>query len=197
MFFVYKPKQIPDIQHFIALWQKLAKENGLKEIFFVAIAGSLYNPEKASSFLNYVIDKGFDALNVINAFNWTITDLKYRIIRSLFFKKLGVIPDIRPYRYEQFQCPIDNYDKVFPTILPNWDHTPRTGKKGIVLNGSTPEAFQSFLHQKLEIIKNKPFERRFLIIKSWNEWAEGNYLEPDLRFGTKYLEALKKELNNS
>lgn len=40
-------------------------------------------------------------------------------------------------------------------------------------------------------------ERSFNIvfIKSWNEWAEGNHLEPDLKFGTAYLEALRDELH--
>ena len=45
----------------------------------------------------------------------------------------------------------------------------------------------------IELIKDKPFDKRFLIIKSWNEWAEGNYLEPDLKYGRQYLEAVKSE----
>ena len=194
LFFVYKPQQCPDIKHFIDLWQELARKNGLDRIFFVAVAQSLYDSERATSFLDNTLEQGFDALNVINGYNWPISDIKYRFIRKVFFKQLGVIPDVRPYRYEQFQCSLDGSDKVFPTILSNWDHTPRSGKKGVVLCGSTPEVFRSCLHKKLAIIKDKPYERRFLIVKSWNEWAEGNYLEPDLRFGRGYLEALKKEV---
>ncbi len=37
---------------------------------------------------------------------------------------------------------------------------------------------------------------KIILIKSWNEWGEGNYLEPDIRFGRKYLEVLKEELDN-
>lgn len=194
LFIIYKPQQCLDIKHFIDLWQGLARKNGLGGIFFVAVAYSLYDLERATATLNYLLELGFDALNVINAYNAMITDFKYRFIRRLFVKQLGLIPDVRPYQYEQFHCPLDGNDKVFPTILPNWDHTPRSGKKGIVLCGSTPESFQSCLHKKLEIIKDKPFDKRFLLVKSWNEWAEGNYLEPDLRFGRGYLEALKNEL---
>ena len=35
-----------------------------------------------------------------------------------------------------------------------------------------------------------------MFIKSWNEWGEGNYLEPDIKFGKKYLDVLKRELKN-
>ena len=194
LFFIYKPKQCPDIGHFIDIWQTLAKDNGLEGIFFVAIANGLYDTEKANAFLSFALGQGFDALNVINAYSWPITDFKYRFIRRVFFKDLGLIPDVRPYRYEQFHCSLDANEMVFPTILPNWDHTPRSGKKGIVLCGSTPERFRDFLHRKVEALKNKPYERRFLLVKSWNEWAEGNYLEPDLQYGSKYLEVIKDEL---
>ena len=31
-----------------------------------------------------------------------------------------------------------------------------------------------------------------VFLKSWNEWGEGNYMEPDLRFGKGYIKALKE-----
>jgi hypothetical protein len=46
----------------------------------------------------------------------------------------------------------------------------------------------------LEQVKHKPDEHKVVFIKSWNEWAEGNHLEPDLKFGHRYLEALREEL---
>jgi hypothetical protein len=33
-----------------------------------------------------------------------------------------------------------------------------------------------------------------IILKSWNEWGEGNYVEPDLKYGKTYLEVIKKEI---
>lgn len=43
----------------------------------------------------------------------------------------------------------------------------------------------------------KAAEHRFLMVKSWNEWAEGNYLEPDLTWGRRYLEALKRAVSGT
>ena len=37
--------------------------------------------------------------------------------------------------------------------------------------------------------------KKVVFIKSWNEWGEGNYMEPCLKYGHGYLEALKKALD--
>lgn len=194
LFFIYKPKQCPDVSHFISIWQQLAKDNGLEGIYFVGIAYSLYSEESSTAFLDYALDQGFQAVNIVNAYDASVVGFGFRLFRKLFYKTFKLVPDIRPYDYNQFYCPIDNNDRVIPTLLPNWDHTPRSGMRGKVLCGSSPEKFRVFLRKKLETIREKPFESRFLVIKSWNEWAEGNYLEPDLRYGKAYLEALKQEL---
>ena len=39
-------------------------------------------------------------------------------------------------------------------------------------------------------------EDRIVFLKSWNEWAEGNYMEPDLKFGKGYLKALKEAIQD-
>ena len=191
IFLVYKPKQHPDIKRFLALWRELANENGLEGIYFIAIGHKLYSKENAQRYYDEMINLGFDSVNIINSYSAPITSFKDKLVHRLLydFRKL----DMRRYRYEQFECPLDSLENVIPSILPNWDHTPRTGNSGVILYGSTPELFRKYLHKKIEIIKDKPYDKRFLIIKSWNEWAEGNYLEPDLQFGRKYLEAIREE----
>jgi hypothetical protein len=80
----------------------------------------------------------------------------------------------------------------FPTILPNWDNTPRSRGNGIVFTGSSPELFYQHLEQVIAAVESRPFERRLVFLKSWNEWAEGNFVEPDVLYGRAYLEAIRR-----
>lgn len=52
------------------------------------------------------------------------------------------------------------------------------------------------IRDALRSIKNKPEAEQILILKSWNEWGEGNYMEPDLRYGHGFIQALRKALDD-
>ena len=80
-----------------------------------------------------------------------------------------------------------------PVIVPNWDTTPRLGKKAVILHNSNPAFFRKHVKEALAKVSHKAFEHRIIFLKSWNEWAEGNYLEPDLKFGKAYLEVIRDE----
>lgn len=196
VFFIYLAEQMPDAKHFINLWQHLAKENGLKGIYFVAHVQFIHDEEKAKLYLEQRLNEGFSSINIVNRYIRSVTSMpiKYRIIRKLLFKRMHLIPEIKPYSIENMFVPMAENLNVIPTVVPNWDHTPRSEKKGIVLQGSTPDLFQKNVAEVVNRVQNKPIEERFIMIKSWNEWAEGNYMEPDLKWGKGYLEALKKEL---
>jgi len=79
----------------------------------------------------------------------------------------------------------------YPSLVPGWDNTPRAGPKGIVLHGTTPGMFAQHMGEILDAVADRPAEDRLVFIKSWNEWAEGNYLEPDRKFGHAYLDAVR------
>ena len=88
----------------------------------------------------------------------------------------------------------DTRENVFPLVIPNWDHTPRSGKEGWIVTDSTPELFGKHLREAVEMVRGKAPEHRIILLKSWNEWAEGNYVEPDLKWGRGYLEAIRREV---
>ena len=79
--------------------------------------------------------------------------------------------------------------------MPQWDRSPRSGnKEGIYIN-ATPEHFKHHIEDALKVIANKQPEHKILILRSWNEWGEGNYVEPDLKYGHGFLNALKNCIN--
>jgi hypothetical protein len=76
-------------------------------------------------------------------------------------------------------------------VFPNWDHSPRSGSGSTVQENATPENFEKHVHLVKEILDKKTGEK-LCFLKSWNEWGEGNYVEPDLRYGRGFLEVIKK-----
>ncbi|MDR2882395.1 MAG: glycoside hydrolase family 99-like domain-containing protein [Alistipes sp.] len=191
LFIVYRPEHIPDPEHFVALWQRLARENGLSEgIYFVGVTSEIVDsPDPRDS---------FDALNFwqLSAFWGDKRSLFHRARSKLFNILSGRPPRLQYYRdfVNHRSNDIGKRDGYIPTILPGWDHTPRSGKKGKILHGFTPELFARHARQVIESVNEKPFDRRLVIVKSWNEWAEGNYMEPDLKWGYRFLDVLRQEV---
>lgn len=189
LFMVYHPLDHPEMKKFIELWQTLAKQNGLKGIYFI---GQTYHLKEERERL---MEMGFDAINVVRLFDfekkaaWT-----YRYAK--WMHKLFRIPKVVEYKKAaSFFVGEEEYEEnIVPTLIPNWDHSPRSRGKALVLNHAEPSYFARHVREVVKRVKNKPSEHRIAFVKSWNEWAEGNYLEPDLRYGKRYLEVLKKEV---
>ena len=87
--------------------------------------------------------------------------------------------------------------EVIPMIVPNWDHSPRSGTNSIILTHSKPCYFKQIAKRAISIVKDKPVDEQIVMIKSWNEWGEGNYMEPDIEFGKQYIYALRDAIKES
>lgn len=191
-FMIYKPLNIPDLSNFIKIWNDLAKQNGFAGIFF--IGQSIRADKEKSSMLK----KGIDVVNSVRHYdNYSEKMLPVKVLFRLF-RIIFRLPIIRNYRkiYKTFVTEADRQDDMIPTIVPNWDHTPRSGRGGYVIINSKPSFFRKHLIQVFNILKTKKSDRQIVFLKSWNEWGEGNYMEPDLKYGRKYLEVLREEINN-
>ena len=79
----------------------------------------------------------------------------------------------------------------YPTIVPQWDNTPRMGRDGIVWHNTSARSFRRQCNQVIQSVQSLPVEERLVFIRSWNEWAQGNVLEPDANHGRALLEALR------
>lgn len=189
--YIYKPSEIPNVSDFIILWKKMAVDNGLNGLYFVAQGN---NTER-------LLELGFDAVNPV--LHWEAeSKVKGKTLRLLHRKMNeyfgGIFLD--KYKYKdiiKYLSPGDLQSlNVYPTIIPQWDRTPRSGRRSVLYYESNPELFGKHVSEIINGIKQKPEEDKIVFLKSWNEWAEGNYIEPDLKFGHGYLDALKSILNN-
>jgi hypothetical protein len=87
-----------------------------------------------------------------------------------------------------------DHPDFIPCIDPDFDHSPRSGYKGVVLDGSTPDKWCSLLKNVLYQLDQQHVNDKMIFIKAWNEWGEGNYLEPDRKWGTAYLDKTREAL---
>ena len=191
LFMIYKALADPQIKSFISVWRELAVLNGLKGIYFVG-----HNNESKETVDLLAI--GVDAINTTRLNGYIVT--KRSFAKKVFGKInriLKNVPYVYPYKTmaESFIVPeIDKVENVYPSIIPGWDHTPRSGREGLVMTDATPEHFEKHVKEVIKVISNKKEEHKIVFIKSWNEWAEGNYMEPDLKWGRQFLEVLKRQI---
>jgi len=190
VFVIFKPTDIPDAKRRFDFWRELALQAGLKGLHIVGI-NMLDFTNPASLGLDAVIASTLAVNNTGNSLLNEVTRVFWGIRKKL---SLGgprvvdyseaikhLIPDLN-----SFQC------EAYPCVYPNWDNTPRKGRKGFVLSNSTPNLFEEHLSNALSAVEDRDEQHKFIFVKSWNEWAEGNYLEPDTKWGLQYLEALQR-----
>jgi len=191
LFLVYNPLEIPDCKLFIETWNNLAIKNGLDGFHFIGQSRGW------SSEVEDILSLGFEAVNRNSQWEaeCKVKGKYTRILIAKFLEKVGGI-NLDTYEYEEIVNNLfnkyDELENVYPTVIPQWDRSPRSGKQAIIYKNSTPEKFQTHLLRAIEIIKNKSEENKIIFLKSWNEWGEGNYVEPDLRFGHEYLNSVKE-----
>ena len=180
---------------FINNWNNWAKEDGFKNgIYFIATISS----NKYDNFANIDlwIKKGYSAVvvqRIDDIFKKNFKNKVYSVIVREIRRALKY-----PARYVKYEDVI-NYlvnpiqeirEDCIPVIIPNYDHSPRSKYQAYVMDGVTPKLFEKHVSQIFELIKRK--ENKLVFLRSWNEWGEGNYLEPDIVNGKKYIESLKK-----
>ncbi len=177
MFLIFRPDELPDSKNFIKLWQKLARENGLPGIHFVGFHKNR-DWDHASA--------GFDAAVYQQLPPLMRNDQKNSPSQPTVYHFADVSPHFVPSKSSRHT--------LYPCVLPNWDNTPRAAANGLVLHNSTPELFRTQFRKALSWPHGKPNSTKVIFIKAWNEWAEGNHLEPDLRHGHGYLQVIQEEM---
>lgn len=200
LFILYHGDRLPNPRQFTDLWRDLAVRNGLKGIYLAGIDFNGNWDYKSDGFDGAILNDM--AINRKKLYRNSRGRL-YRVIRRII--KCDIIDEIRKvtrrpliFSYKEFinlgLCDLSLADEQYPSIIPNWDNTPRSNSNGMVLKDPDPEVFSEYLLNMIRKVQERPADHQIIFIKSWNEWAEGNYLEPDKRFDKEYLQAIKKNL---
>jgi hypothetical protein len=199
IFLVFKPNQLPSPKSFTNRWNQLAIEAGFPGIHFVSNLGPWWD-FKAAGFDGCVPNgpsEAFDYADRIttNGKRKRLTHEIQRFINRLLDREAMDTPRVAHYRDYVTAYPNSPMeDGEYPIILPNWDNTPRSGPRGSVMLKPDADLFSTLLQKAIGSLSNKPPDHRLLFLKSWNEWAEGNYLEPSVRHGHAYLKVLSSHL---
>lgn len=170
VFLIYKPQLIFSLWSMMQYFQIRAKENGLQGIYVIGMEeGQLPGTDAA-----LIRQPHYAIIDVITKYR--LTELPARCSYDKIWEE---ILNRKMRREKVYLCGVVDYDD-----------TPRHGKKGSVMEGTSPEKFYKYfkkLYQKSMLLNND-----FLFLNAWNEWGEGMYLEPDVTHGFGYLEAVKQ-----
>lgn len=186
LFLVYAPREVPDLPRFTDQWRELAHKEGVGELHLMGVF----------SYSRPVELRGLDSATFNPPLGRALDAPLGRWLKRFPHRRRP-----RMARYTDFVATM-GFERAwpathYPTVLSNWDNTPRSGMNGYVLRGSTPERFAAHLRDACRIVQDRDPQHRIVFIKSWNEWAEGNHLEPNRDWGMAYLEAVRAVVGGS
>ena len=198
LFLIYRAREIPEIERMLNIWRQEANRAGLPGVYLCSVDSiwsrdwdpTIYNFEAAVEFhpaFGLLPKKLLERRKLFKLWPWRQGQPNHRIIS---YKDYVQYMLKRKYpKHKMFHC-----------VTPGFDNTPRrqNGLPASIIHNSNPEDFGFWLHHTIEWTRNNMHDsEQIVFINAWNEWAEGNHLEPDQRFRHSFLEQVKIALNNT
>ena len=200
VFLVYRANRLPDSLRTTEIWRREAERAGLQGLFLVRVESL---PELAGDPRPF----GFDAALEFQPRWQLLAGLRTYRTKWWHRRRLGT----GEAGYDRFEvCEYDRFVQAamampqpsYPLIrgvCAGFDNTARREKGGIILKDSTPQSYGRWLSSVVRASRSQKLantaEAQFVFINAWNEWAEGNHLEPCQKWGRAYLEATRDALN--
>ena len=218
VFAVYRSSLFPDMAHTIKVWRQEAEKAGMQLYLCHFETFGAYGAEPMKAGFDAAIDfppHGINQnTNILNRaiplnklktlkdeISWETIRNSYRSRTEKIFRRNytdfvknrldGVAVKYADFVEESVKLlQTRNLDyKIYPCITPCWDNYARRKKGFYITHESTPELYEKWLQQALETTNVYSPQENLFFINAWNEWAEGNHLEPDQKWGFQYLEA--------
>lgn len=203
LFAVYRASKLPDLQRTTDIWRREAERAGLKGLFLVRVESHDQRDDPR--------ELGFDSSLEFHPCGQILWDT--RLIRRKWWHrhKLGTgeaaFRDHEICRYaDVVESALGETPARYPRIrcvCPGWDNSARRKSGGFILIDSTPQLYERWL---AEIVNRQRARAHpepcsaispesLVFVNAWNEWGEGNHLEPCQKWGRAYLEATRRVLN--
>lgn len=187
---VYRLRNIPCFNDMIRYWNERAKEDGFSGVFIVSMNCGKENVEKSR-----LVDASVDfepnctrgELLLIESF------LHPREKGGLFWNCLAM-RQIDYVKLNRKMLGKRHEKNHFRMAFVDFDDSPRRKTRAVIMKGSTPERFRKYLQKTIELSRQE--ENEYVFLNAWNEWGEGNYLEPDTRHHYEYLKQIKRVLRD-
>lgn len=185
---IYRLRNIPCFNDMIRYWNRKAKEDGFEGIFLISM--DMWREQAAKSCLvNGTVD--FEP-NKTRAERMRVSSIWNPTEEGSVFRNRFAIRSMNYGEVNRKMLQIPHEKNHFRTVYVDFDDSPRRGTRAVITRGSTPEKFGRYLRESIRLSHKEGNE--FLFINAWNEWGEGNYLEPDTRNGYGYLRQIKQAL---
>jgi Glycosyltransferase WbsX len=192
-FVIYKPRQIPDAVHYLSDFREAVKRKCGADLYIIGN----WSPGRSGE-ISIPSEFGLDAVVITPVASYFQSSTAQNIYSGIWqsLRKIGVGPEMRSFSNVSTTLvrAIQNVKGIaHSTVVTGWDNTPRSGRRGLVLTGYTEDTFRSAATNALGLERENTTP--LLFIKSWNEWAEGNVLEPAYKEAWSAGAVLKEVLN--
>ena len=185
---VYRPSLLPDARATAQRWRELAATAGLPGLYLCAVQSFYHLDSRGPAAF------GFDAAVEFPPHGLAVPSAQ-RPPGASAREFTGTSYDyVRTAEAFTTRPPPDH--PLFRAAMPRWDNTPRRGRAATVFDGATPQAYEAWLREAVRYTRRMYFgDERLVFINAWNEWGEGNTLEPDQLHGHAYLDATRHALD--
>jgi hypothetical protein len=175
LFLVYRANRLPDPQRTADIWRDEARKAGIGEICLGRVESfpdECGDPREIGFDVAVEFQPDWSSLHAPLQRRSTNVHDYWAVVQRTLQK------EVPPYRR-------------FPCVMPSWDNSPRRKGGATILRGATPAHYEQWLGTVLRGLMRRAPDERIVFINAWNEWGEGNHLEPCQRWGRGYLEATR------
>ena len=199
---LYRTANLPDPARTADVWRKVCLKAGLPDPYLAEVESLGHEVDPRDIGFDAAVEFAPDWKSLPPAIRhreqWDLTArLSHQLQKARLMSRAYTQHRIYSYadlsRRMQAKPPV-SYTR-FRCVTPGWDNSARRQRGANIFHGSTPDLYEQWLEAMVaDTLRNRQPEECILFLNAWNEWAEGNHLEPDRRWGRAYLEATSRVL---